>query len=249
MATPQLVAQDANPDREALFYQYYPMVKSIARKWASRMPPSVEIDDLIAIGCIGLMNAIERYEPARAESFSAYVRMRIQGEILDDLRSEDVVPRTVREMSARITRATHEIMASTGQAPSSSEIAEHLGVSLKRFREIRYSLARGSIISLDGMGAREDGRGVHDILEDVSAVDACNALERQEFQGQVQEAISQLRPRYKDVIHLYYVEEMTMKEIGEILGVSEARICQIHKSAVSALRKRLKTVVPPPTPA
>lgn len=233
------------PSRDELFHQYYPMVKAIARKWASRMPPSVEIDDLIAIGCIGLMNAIERYEPERAESFSAYVRLRIQGEILDDLRAEDVVPRTVREMSSRIVRAQQDLENALGRTPSSSEVAEHLGVTLKRYREIRTSLARGSTISLDGLGAREDGRGVHDILEDSSAVDASNALERQEFEGQVQDAIGQLKPRYKDVIHLYYVEEMTMKEIGEILGVSEARICQIHKAAVSALRKRLKSVVPP----
>lgn len=230
----------STPSRDELFKKYHPLVKSIAKRLAGRLPPSIELDDLVNVGCIGLMSAIERFSPERQNSFKAFVRLRVQGEMIDHLRSLGWVPRAVRDQATQIAAVRDAMEQELGRAPSESEVAGAMGLEVSKYRRIRRSMARQHIMSLDELSMGDEGRDIHQVLKDFHTPDAVWNLERRRLVAQVSEALGELKERQKRVIMLYYVEEMTLREIGEILEVTEARVCQIRSDAIGKLQKRLK---------
>lgn len=243
--SPVLQTGDPAPfDRESMILQYYPLVKSVAYRLVARFPPNVEIDDLINVGCLGLIDAIDRFNPERAASFRAYAEMRIRGAMIDELRSLDWVPRSVRQRMDEASRAQKYLERSLGRSPTDSEIAEYLSMGLEQFQSLAKNTNLLSLVSLSDVGSREDGRRDADqVIKDPDAIDAETVVAFRVVQGNVAMAIGQLKEREKIVISLYYTEDLTLREIGEVLGVTESRISQIHGQAIKRLKLKLKRLM------
>ena len=232
------------PDREAMILQYYPLVKSVAYRLVSRFPPNVEIDDLINVGCLGLIDAIDRFTPERAASFRAYAEMRIRGAMIDELRSLDWVPRSVRQRMDEAGRAQVQLERDLGRSPTDAETAAYLGMDIDQFQALAKNQSLLSVISLDELGGRDDSRrDVHQILRDPGGHTAEALVDLKLLQDKLAEAIAQLKEREKIVVALYYTEDLTLKEIGEVLGVTESRISQIHSQAIKRLQLKLRKLL------
>jgi len=231
-------------DREAMILQYYPLVKSVAYRLVTRFPPNVEIDDLINVGCIGLIDAIDRFTPERAASFRSYAELRIRGAMIDELRSLDWVPRSVRQRLDEAGRARRSLERELGREPTDSEIAEALEMDINQYQTLARNQTLLSVISLDDLGGGEDrGRDAHQILKDPKGQDAEDLVSMKRLQGVLAQAIGQLKEREKIVIKLYYTDDLTLKEIGEVLGVTESRVSQIRSQTIKRLNLKLRKLL------
>ena len=231
--------------RDRLIVTYAPLVKYVAGRLGSGLPAHVEEADLVSYGLLGLIGAIERYEPDRDIKFETYAMSRIRGAILDELRSLDWVPRSVRSRAREIERAITALEAKLGRAPTDEEIAGKVGISTDELEESLADIARSSIGALDELWTVSgDGDQVSllDTLEDPESVRPADALDETELRETLADAIARLPEREKVVITLYYYEELTLREIGEVLGVTESRISQLHTKAVLRLKSRLAGV-------
>jgi RNA polymerase sigma factor FliA len=231
--------------RDRLIVTYAPLVKYVAGRLGSGLPAHVEEADLVSYGLLGLIGAIERYEPDRDIKFETYAMSRIRGAILDELRSLDWVPRSVRSRAREIERAITALEAKLGRAPTDEEIAGRVGISTDELEESLTDIARSSIGALDELWTVSgDGDQVSllDTLEDPESVRPADALDETELRETLADAIARLPEREKVVITLYYYEELTLREIGEVLGVTESRISQLHTKAVLRLKSRLSGV-------
>jgi len=231
--------------RDRLIVTYAPLVKYVAGRLGSGLPAHVEEADLVSYGLLGLIGAIERYEPDRDIKFETYAMSRIRGAILDELRSLDWVPRSVRSRAREIERAITALEASLGRAPTDEEIAGKVGITTDELEESLADIARSSIGALDELWTVSgDGSQVSllDTLEDPESVRPADALDETELRETLADAIARLPEREKVVITLYYYEELTLREIGEVLGVTESRISQLHTKAVLRLKSRLANV-------
>jgi RNA polymerase sigma factor FliA len=226
--------------RERLVLQYASLVKYVASRVATGLPASVDQGDLVSYGMFGLLDAIAKFEPERGFKFETYAIPRIRGAILDELRAMDWVPRSVRTKARRIEAAMSSLEARLGRSPSDDEIADALEVRVEDLHQTMGQIARGGILGLDEMvgGPDAEGVAVRDTVPD-DAPGPVAQLEIAEVRRQLSSSILALPERERTVLALYYYENLTLAEIGRILGVSESRVCQIHGKAVLQLRSRM----------
>ncbi len=236
----------ANRDRQLrdrLILTYAPLVKFVAGRLGSGLPAHVDEGDLVSYGLLGLIGAIERYDPDRDVKFETYAIARIKGSIIDELRAMDWVPRSVRARARDIERAIGELEAQSGRAPSEEEIAAKLGVSQDELGENLLEISRSSIAALDELWTVSSTGGdqvaLIDTIEDTQGPEPQAALAQTEMREALGEAIARLPEREKLVVTLYYYEELTLREIGEVLGVTESRVSQLHTKAILRLKARL----------
>jgi RNA polymerase sigma factor for flagellar operon FliA len=227
--------------RDRLILTYAPLVKYVAGRLGSGLPSHVDDDDLVSYGLLGLIGAIERYDPDRDVKFETYAIARIKGSIIDELRSMDWVPRSVRSRARDIERAIAELEARLGRAPTDEEIAAKLGVSPQDLDESLSEIARTSIAALDELWTVSGGDQIAliDTIEDTEGPNPQSALAQTETREAIADAIARLPEREKLVVTLYYYEELTLREIGEVLGVTESRVSQLHTKAILRLKARL----------
>jgi RNA polymerase sigma factor for flagellar operon FliA len=229
--------------RDRLIVTYAPLVKYVAGRLGSGLPAHVDDEDLVSYGLLGLIGAIERYDPDRDVKFETYAIARIRGAIIDELRALDWVPRSVRSRARDIERAIAELEAKLGRAPTDEEIAKKLGLSEEDLNESLSEISRSSIAALDELwtisGTGGDQVALIDTIEDTEAPDPQSALSQTELREAIADAIARLPEREKLVVTLYYYEELTLREIGEVLGVTESRVSQLHTKAVLRLKARL----------
>jgi RNA polymerase sigma factor FliA len=228
--------------RDRLIVMYSPLVKYVAGRLGSGLPAHVDEGDLVSYGLLGLIGAIERYDPDRDIKFETYAIARIRGSIIDELRALDWVPRSVRSRAREIERAIGALEAKLGRAPTDEEIADKVGIGVDELEESLTDISRSSIAALDelwSVSGEGDQVSLLDTLEDPDSVGPADALDETELREILGDAISRLPEREKLVITLYYYEELTLREIGEVLGVTESRISQLHTKAILRLKARL----------
>ncbi len=223
---------------------YSPLVKYVAGRTAAGLPPHVEEADLISYGLVGLISAIERFDPSREIKFETYAITRIKGAIIDELRSMDWVPRSVRARAREIERANSKLEHRLQRAATDAELAEELGITPDELQDSLLAISHSSIAALDELWNVSDSSGdqvsLMDTLEDPGAPDPARALDVGDMKDRIADAIARLPEREKLVIALYYYENLTLREIGEVLGVTESRISQLHTKAVLRLRSRMQ---------
>ena len=228
--------------RDRLILTYAPLVKYVAGRLGSGLPAHVDDDDLVSYGLLGLIGAIERYDPDREIKFETYAIMRIKGAIIDELRSLDWVPRSVRSRAREIERAIVELERTLMRAPTDEEIAAKVGISGDELDRSLFEISRSSMAALDELWTPQGGGdqvALIDTIEDAAGADPEFSLEQTELNEALAEAIARLPEREKLVVTLYYYEELTLREIGEVLGVTESRVSQLHTKAVLRLKARL----------
>jgi RNA polymerase sigma factor FliA len=229
--------------RDRLILTYAPLVKYVAGRLGSGLPAHVDEGDLVSYGLLGLMGAIERYEPDRDVKFETYAIARIKGAIIDELRAMDWVPRSVRSRAREIERAIAELEAKLGVAPTDEQIAQKVGITVEELEDSLTDIARSSIAALDELWTVSGGDGdqiaLIDTIEDTEAPDPQSQLSQTEMKEAIADAIARLPEREKLVVTLYYYEELTLREIGEVLGVTESRVSQLHTKAILRLKARL----------
>jgi RNA polymerase sigma factor for flagellar operon FliA len=231
--------------RERLILHYAPLVKYVASRVATGLPASVEQADLVSYGMFGLIDALEKFEPGRGNKFETYAIPRIKGAIIDELRAMDWVPRSIRFKAREIEKAQSDLEAMLKRQPSERELANRLGISLRELHDVVSQISFVSVLALDELVSVGSDRGEQVSLIDTLAdkgLDPTLDVESQETRGLLAAAINSLSEREKIVVTLYYFEGLTLAEIGEILGVTESRVCQIHTKAVGGLRGQLSEV-------
>jgi len=231
--------------RDRLILTYAPLVKYVAGRLGSGLPAHIDDGDLVSYGLLGLISAIDRYEPSREIKFETYAIARIRGAIIDELRALDWVPRSVRSRARQIERAIGELEAKLGRAPSDEEIAARVGITVDELEDSLTDISRSSIGALDelwSVSGEGDQVSLLDTLEDQDSIRPAEALDEAEVRETLADAISRLPEREKIVVTLYYFEELTLREIGEVLGVTESRVSQLHTKAVLRLKSRLTSL-------
>jgi RNA polymerase sigma factor for flagellar operon FliA len=230
--------------RERLVVAYSPLVKFIAGRMASGLPSHVEEADLISYGLLGLIGAIERFDLEREIKFETFAVARIKGAIIDELRSLDWVPRSVRARAREVEKAHAELEARLQRTPTDEEMAERLEMTVHEFENALLDIANSSVLALDDLWTFADPEGgggqisVLDTIQDPAAVDPHAEAEASALKDRLADAIESLPERERLVIALYYYENLTLREIGEVLGVTESRVSQLHTKAVLGLRSR-----------
>ena len=222
---------------------YSPLVKYVAGRMASGLPTHVEEADLISYGLIGLISAIERFDIEREIKFETYAIPRIRGAIIDELRALDWVPRSVRARARQIERANVKLEHKFQRPPTDEEMAAELEIDLESFQDALIQISNSTIAALDELWTVSDSSGdqvsLLDTLQDPAAPDPARAADATDLKDRVADAIARLPEREKLVIALYYYEALTLREIGEVLGVTESRVSQMHTKAVLRLRSRM----------
>lgn len=230
--------------RNALIMQYAPLVKTIVDRIACKVPSHIaDRDDLMNVGIIGLISAFEKFDKGRNVQFETYARYRIRGAVLDELRSRDWLSRSTRNKNSKLERAFYALQKTLGRPPDDEEVAAHLGISLEEYFELLEEAKGVSLLSSEDLppeycehyGCRE---GVNGSLPE----NPHSLLLSNELRGILKKAIDDLPGKERQVLALYYYEELTMKEIGAVLGLTESRVCQLHSKAVLRLRGRLKDI-------
>jgi RNA polymerase sigma factor for flagellar operon FliA len=229
--------------RERLVVAYSPLVKYVSGRMASGLPAHVEEADLISYGLGGLISAIERFELEREIKFETYAITRIKGAIIDELRSLDWVPRSVRARARAIERANTKLEHKLQRAPTDEEMADELEMSVSDFQDQLLQISNSTVAALDELWTVSDASGdqvsLLDTLQDPGAPDPANVIDATDLKDRIADAIARLPEREKLVVALYYYENLTLREIGEVLGVTESRVSQLHTKAVLRLRGRM----------
>src|SRR4051794_25972983 len=231
--------------RDRLILHYAPLVKYVAGRVGSGLPAHVEQADLISYGTFGLIDAITRYEPTREVKFESYAMSRIRGAIIDELRSTDWIPRSVRMKARQFERTVAELESSLHRTPTDEEVAEAMDMDVEEIRKFLGQLSLVNVVALDELLTDDDGGGsprLVDTLQDSTALDPQAMAEHGEARQLLARAVEQLPEREKVVVSLYYFEGLTLAEIGRVLGVTESRICQLHTKAVLHLRTKLADI-------
>lgn len=235
-------AEHQTEARDELILNYSPLVKYVAGRLASSLPQTVDTADLISYGIFGLIDAIEKFDIGRSIKFETYAIARIKGAIIDELRAMDWVPRSVRSRAREIESSYVALENELKRVPTDEEVAKRMGVTLKEFQDILTKLSYTSVVSFEELwvgGEKEDGQSAIGSIRDDSADDPVAIFESVEIKDILAGAIERLPEREKTVIALYYYEGLTLKEIGQVLGVTESRVSQLHTKAVLRLRARL----------
>jgi len=225
--------------------QYSPLIKYLADRLAARLPDHINKDDLMSSGVLGLIDAVDKFDPGRAIMFKTYAEFRIKGAMLDELRSLDWVPRSIRKKANQLEKLWQRLEVELGHPPTDEEAAEALGLSVPEYLKMLDEVRTINILDLDAFkavdktGARES-RDIYDILADENALDALAMLSQGEVRDVLAQAIEELAEKERLVVTLYYHEELTMKEIGQVMGYTESRISQLHTKSLLRLRTKLR---------
>jgi len=249
MASKQQVVEEieiTTENREEVIIQYSPMIKYVANRIAMRLPPHIEVDDLISVGVLGLMDAITKYDSSRGAKFKTYAEFRVRGAILDELRSMDWVPRSIRQKASKVDKVVQGLQAKLRRTPEDEEVAQEMGLSLDQFHETLNETKSIPIFSLEDLGiAKESGdqQSLLDCLAGKADADPQTQVRLVELKEIIAKAIDALPEKERLMVSLYYYEELTMKEIGAVLEITESRVSQIHSKAVYRLRTKLKAII------
>ncbi len=225
-----------NHNVDELVREHAPLVKRIAHHMLGRLPDSVQVDDLIQAGMIGLLEATRKYDGGKGASFETYAGIRIRGAMLDEIRRGDWAPRSVHRNSRRISEAIKQVESEKGRDAEDSEVAEYLGITQQEYHSILQDSAGCRLFSYEEVLEKSESGA--DVFE-TDSPNPLEGIERGSFQNSLAEAIKGLPEREQLVLALYYDEELNLKEIGAVLGVSESRVSQIHSQAAARLRSRL----------
>ncbi|MGC9220421.1 MAG: RNA polymerase sigma factor WhiG [Solirubrobacteraceae bacterium] len=231
--------------RERLVVAYAPLVKYVAGRVGAGLPGHVDEADLVSYGLTGLIAAIERFDPAREIKFETYAITRIRGAIIDELRTLDWVPRSVRARAREIERANQVLESRLQRAPTDEEMAREMEISVAEFNEALVQISTSTLVALDELWNTRDSGGdqvsLLDTIPDRGAPDPQALVDQSELRDRIADAIAALPEREKLVIALYYYENLTLREVGEVLGVTESRVSQLHTKAVLRLRSKLQS--------
>lgn len=227
--------------KEELIKEYAPLIRFVAQKIAVRLPPNIDIDDLISAGAIGLMDAIDKWDPTRDNKFKTYAEFRIRGAILDELRSQDWIPRSVRDKSKALERTITALESELGRAPTDEEISARLNMPIEEFHDLINQVRPVSLLSIDDQPSFSDSdkKSIVNLLEGAKSANPFNQLNVKVVKDVVAKAIEDLPERQRLVLSLYYFEDLNLKEIGQVLRVTESRVSQLHAQAVGRLRAKL----------
>lgn len=228
--------------REEIILRYAPLVKQVAGRLSLALRPVLEMDDIVAAGMIGLIKAVEHFDPCRGAIFESYATACIRGAILDQLRSLDVISRRIRRRAREIETAMAHLQMELGRLPTDREVAEQLNMDVESYRKVLMESGPAAV-SLDATVAwDEEGEecSLLSTLEDANSPDPASLVERQGLLNALAEAVSDLDERDRLVLALYYKEELTMREISRVMGVSESRVCQLHTRAILRLRAHMR---------
>lgn len=226
-------------DKEQCLKEYAPLVKRIAHHMMVKLPSSVEVDDIIQAGMMGLLDAAGRYDELRGAQFETYAAQRIRGAMLDELRGADWLPRSLRRDMRRIEAAIHRLQQTFGRAPAESEIAKELGVSLPEYQQMLLEARGAQLVYYEDFHGEDD----EDFFDRHEAGDNANPmalLQDERFRSALIKAIDGLPERERLMMALHYEQDLNLREIGEVMGVTESRVCQLHSQAVARLRGWLK---------
>ncbi|MCA3003413.1 MAG: RNA polymerase sigma factor FliA [Burkholderiales bacterium] len=227
-------------NRETYVSQYAPLVKRVAHQMLSKLPANVEVDDLIQAGMIGLMDAVERFEEDHGAKFETFASQRIRGAMLDELRAGDWLPRSVRRNQRTIESAITTLEHRTGRPPTETEIARELSMELAQYHELLSDAKGAQLCNYDEADVGDDSEEFFSRGAGDSSSDPSNLLADKRFKLSLVNAIEALPEREKNLMGLYYEQDLNMKEIAAVMGVTESRVCQLHSQAVARLRGRLK---------
>lgn len=244
--TSTLVKDDLSPvntERNQLIREYAPLIKYIAQRIAARLPANIELDDLMSAGVIGLMDAIEKYDPSRDNKFKTYAEFRIRGAILDELRAQDWVPRSVREKAKQLERAYTKIEQEKGRQATDAEVCSALSISMEEYHSLLNEVRSVSLLSFDDVSSfsKADKAALHN-LGDTSprSPTPFNEVTQAHVKGLLAQAIRDLPEKQRLVLSLYYYEDLNLKEIGRVLEVTESRVSQLHTQAILRLKGKLR---------
>lgn len=229
-------------DRDALIRQHLPLVRRLATHMMAKLPPNVELDDLVQVGMIGLTEALSRYEASQGVQFETFATQRIRGAMLDELRNGDWMSRSSRKGQKDIERAIHRLEQTLGRSPLESEIAQEMGMELQEYQQLLGKVRGTQLLYLEDLG-RGSGNDGDDFLDRHLAdqqLDPASLLRSQRLRSALVQAITQLPEREQYVMGMYYEQDMNLKEIAAVLGVTESRVCQLHSQAIARLRAKMR---------
>ncbi|HLP98510.1 MAG TPA: RNA polymerase sigma factor FliA [Sideroxyarcus sp.] len=226
-------------DKEECLREYAPLVKRIAHHMMLKLPGSVEVDDLIQAGMMGLLDAAGRYDELRGAQFETYAAQRIRGAMLDELRGADWLPRSMRRDMRKIETAISRLQQKLGKAPSEAELAKELGVSLLEYQRMLQEARGAQLVYYEDFHG-DEGDDFFDRFEFDSDSNPLELLQDERFREALIHAINRLPEREKMLMGMHYEQDMNLREIGEVMGVSESRVCQLHSQAVARLRASMK---------
>jgi RNA polymerase sigma factor for flagellar operon FliA len=231
-----------SPTENSLIEQYLPLVKTVVGRLAMTLPAHVNNDDLYSAGLVGLLHAVRRFDQNCGCSFEHYAKMRIRGAILDELRRLDWVPRSVHEKAKKVANTMQELAQRHGCIPTDAQMAKALRLSLTEYEELLEEIRPAAFICLDSLQDHdsENSGANYDIVTDQTQADPADGIARQETARLIEDQLNQLPEMQRKVLALYYMEDLRLREIAEVFGVTESRICQIHAKAILALKALLK---------
>ena len=232
-----MAAKPSSQDEQVT--RYAPLVKRIAYHMMARLPASVEVDDLIQVGLIGLLDAVSRFDGNQGAQFESYATQRIRGAMLDELREADWLPRHVRQKSRQIESAIHRLEQRNGKSPTENEISAELGMPIDQYQSMLGDVKCSQLLYYEDFSDEDSASFLERYLVDGSS-DPLAVLEDEGFRDSLIAAIHHLPERERSMMGMYYEQDMNLKEIGAVLGVSESRVCQLHSQAVARLRAQLK---------
>ena len=236
----QISNQLTEEERNKLVEEYTPLIRFIAKKISIRLPANIDIEDLVSSGVIGLMDAIDKYDPTRDNKFKTYAEFRIRGSILDELRAQDWVPRSVRDKAKMLDRATSNLEADLGRPPTDMEISEHLGLTINEFYHLINQVRPVNVLSIDEVSSFSalDRKSFLNLLQ--AEIDPFSHLNVKSIKKMIKKLIEELPERQRIVLSLYYYEGFNLKKIGTILSVTESRVSQLHAQAIKRLKIKLQ---------
>lgn len=231
-------------NREEMILKYTPLIKYIAHRLAMRLPPHVSVEDLMSAGVIGLMDALNKFDPEKKVQFKTYAEFRIKGAMLDELRSLDWVSRSVRQKAAQLEKACQTLEKKRGRAAEDEEVAQEMGLSLDSYYTLVNEVNGVFLLDIENVRHKIPKLPEEDLinlLTDDQEKQPLHLLGLEELKKVLAEAVEELSPKEKTVISLYYYEELTLKEIGEVMGFTESRICQIHAKSILKLKTKIRS--------
>ncbi|HBH37372.1 MAG TPA: RNA polymerase sigma factor FliA [Curvibacter sp.] len=229
-------------DRDALIRQYSPLVRRLAHHMMAKLPPSIQVDDLIQVGLIGLSEALTRFEANQGVQFETFATQRIRGAMIDELRENDWMSRGSRKSQKEIESALTRLEHKLGRSPSESEIAAELGLDLAEYQALLYKVKGTQLVYLEdmtGSGEGEDGFLDRHMVD--NDADPMQLLRNQRLRGALVNAIKALPEREQYIMSMYYEQDMNLKEIAAVLGVTESRVCQLHSQSIARLRAKMRS--------
>lgn len=237
------IQQDAG--REQLILEHLPQIKYIAHRISTKLPSHVELNDLVSAGVLGLLDAVEKFDPSRGVKFKTYAELRVKGAILDSLRNLDWAPRSLRKRSKDLEKTYKELEQRLGRPATDKEVSDELGITLDEFYELIDQIKGLNLGSFHDLAPQEDDRNGEPLVKyipDAPQMDPFFVFQKSELRDLLAVAIDTLPKKERLVVSLYYFDELTMKEIGKVLGVNESRVSQLHTKAMLRLRTKLRRV-------